>query len=69
MNKYKYKELHGKIVAKYGTLKNFANAIKISQNSVTNKLCGKTPWKEKEIVACSILFNFTKEETAIFFLL
>ena len=35
MNKYKYSELHGKIIATYGTLASFAEAIFTNATAVT----------------------------------
>ena len=69
MNKYKYNELHGKIIAKFGTLGPFADALEISYCSVLNKLVGRTPWKTKEIKKISELLNFTAEDTSLYFLM
>ena len=69
MNKYKYNELHGKIIAKFGTLGAYANALKIHPNSVTNKLTGDTPWKEREISKTRELLGFSESETTLYFLL
>ena len=69
MNKYKYNELHGKIIAKFGTLGEYAKCINISSLSVANKLTGKTPWKQIEIQKTAELLNFSAEDTAFYFLL
>ena len=69
MNKYKYAELHGKIIAKFGTLTAYAKEMNLNANSVTNKLMGRTPWKQKEITETSKALNFNAEETALYFLL
>jgi hypothetical protein len=69
MNKYKYSELHGKIIGTYGTLANFAKALEINKNSVTNKLTGRTPWKEPEITKICTLLSIPPSDVAIYFLL
>lgn len=67
MNKYQYAELHGKIVARYGTLREYAEALGISTNSLAYKLNGKSPWKYREIVAARELLALTEEEINKYF--
>ena len=46
--KCKYPKIDGKITEIYGTRRNFAKDLGVTENSVTNKLLGKTPWKMEE---------------------
>lgn len=69
MNKYKYAELHGKIISRYGTIAAFAKALEINKNSVANKLSGRTPWKEREIAKSCELLSINPAEIATYFLL
>ena len=69
MNKYKYAELHGKIISRYGTLAAFADALEINKNSVSNKLSGRTPWKEREISKSCELLSISPVDVAFYFLL
>ena len=53
---YDYSKLLGRIVEKYGTQSNFADAMGLSERSISLKLNGKVGWKQHEIVkACEIL--------------
>ena len=69
MNKYKYSELHGKIISRYGTLAAFADALEINKNSVSNKLSGRTPWKEREISKTCELLMIAPVDVAYYFLI
>lgn len=46
---YDYSSLLGKITEKFGTQYNFANAMGLSERSVSLKLNGKVSWKDSEI--------------------
>lgn len=45
-----YDKLKGRIVEKYGTRKEFAKAVGLSERSVSMKLSGKIAWKQPEIL-------------------
>lgn len=67
MNKYKYSELHGKIIAKYGSLDSFGKAIGISAQTISKKLKGSSTWKGSEISLASSLLDIKKEEIIAYF--
>ncbi len=53
---YDYSKLLGRIVEKFGTQYKFAQAIKLSERTVSLKLNGKIGWKQEEIAKiCDIL--------------
>lgn len=47
--KYDYSKLLGKITEEFGTQYNFANAMGLSERSISLKLNGKVPWKDGEM--------------------
>ena len=49
MCEYKYRKLIGRIVEVYGTRKEFAKVIGISENSLSLKLNGKTGFSQEDI--------------------
>lgn len=53
---YDYSKLCGLIVEKYGTQAKFAEAMGLSERSVSLKLNGRVGWKQAEIAqACKLL--------------
>ena len=48
---FDYSRLRGKIVEKFGSQVAFASAIKMSTNSLSNKLVGKRAFTQDEIEA------------------
>ncbi len=53
---YDYSQLAGAITAKYGTQLNFANAMGLSERSISLKMNNIVGWKQNEMVkACSLL--------------
>ena len=62
-----FPKLDGKITEIFGTRGNFADALKISQNSMCSKMNGKRKWKAREIVKACELLSIPKEEIAIYF--
>lgn len=53
---YNYSKLDGLVTEKFGTRKNFAKSLHISEKSLSNKFNGKKAWKQAEIAkACDIL--------------
>ena len=67
---FNYSKLIGKIAEKYGTQSKFAEALGLSERSVSLKLNGKIAWKQPEIIkACEILSIQYSEIPAYFFTL
>ncbi len=53
---YDYRKLSGRITEKFGTQSNFANAMGLSERSISLKLNNKVGFKQPEISkACSLL--------------
>ncbi len=67
MKKCKYPKLSGKITEVYGTQKLFAEALGISETSLTAKLKGRSPWKQSEIASGCNLLNIPKEDVMLYF--
>lgn len=60
--------LKGCIAIKYGTQKNFAKLMGISNTTLNNKVNGKVKFSQDEIVKCVKLLNLTLDDVnAIFF--
>lgn len=52
----KFAEVRGAIRAKFGTQKNFAEAMGMHLSTLSSKLMGKTDWTRDEIdLACRLL--------------
>lgn len=67
---YDYAKLLGKIVEKYGTQYRFADAIGLSERTLSLKMGGKVGWKQDEIAkACELLCINEREIHKYFFAL
>lgn len=67
---YDYSKLCGRIVEKYGTQAKFADAMNLSERSISLKLNGKVGWKQSEItMACKVLDILLTEISTYFFTL
>lgn len=64
---YQYRKLKGKITEKYVTQKAFADALGISENSLSLKLNGKTGFSQKDIVKWSLLLGINQAEYQSFY--
>ena len=65
---YDYRKLNGRIVEKYGTQARFAEAMGLSERSVSLKLNCKVGWKQPEItLACQLLGIKEREISDYFF--
>lgn len=69
MKKYDYSKLKGRIKEYYGTQKNFADSLGISEASVNYKLNNKCKWDQDEIYLVINRLNITSlsEFIEIFF--
>lgn len=53
---YNYAKLNGAVVEMFRTRKNFAKAMGLSEHTMSQKLNGKSEWKQEEIAkACEML--------------
>ena len=67
---YNYSKLLGRITEKIGTQGKFAEAIGLSERSVSLKLNGKVGWKQNEIATvCEVLEIEPNDIPAYFFAL
>lgn len=64
---FDYSNLSGIIVTKYGTQYNFANAMGLSERSVSLKLNNKVPWKNTEIAKAIDLLGINPKEIPKYF--
>lgn len=67
MLKFTYRKLRGKIVEVFGTNYRFAEALDISENSLSKKLNGKTNFNQSDIIEWCSLLNIPIEEAGIYF--
>ena len=54
---YRYNKLRGRIVEKYGTQSKFAEALGLSNNSLSNKLNCKIGFSQEDILKWSQLLD------------
>lgn len=64
---FNYSDLNGAIVAKFDTRYNFAQALGISEHSLSKKLNNKTPWKQAEIAKSVKLLGLNHNDIAKYF--
>ncbi len=64
---YTYSKLKGRIIELYGTQRNFAKKLGISQNSLSKKLTCKTEFSQKDIIKWSNLLGINKDEYGEYF--
>lgn len=64
---YNYSKLAGRIVEKFGTQANFANAMNLSERSMSLKLNNKVDWRQSEILEASKLLDFAQVEIPEYF--
>lgn len=64
---YSYNKLKGRIVELYGTQANFAKKLRISKNSISKKLTGKTEFSQSDIEKWSEFLDIGKGEYEEYF--
>ncbi len=64
---YDYRKLRGRIVEKYGTLKDFALDMKWSERTLSLKMNCKVFWKQPEITKATKLLEIQNEEIMEYF--
>ena len=64
---YQYDKLRGRIVERYGTQGNFANALGLSSNSVSKKLNCKTGFTQEEMNKWAELLDINLNEYPDYF--
>ena len=54
--KYEYSKLDGRITEMFGTRKAFAEAVMISEHTISGKMTGKIGWTQEQInKVCEVL--------------
>ena len=64
---YDYAKLLGRIIEKFGSQARFADAIGLSERTVSLKLNGKLGWKQQEIARCCAVLGLTPDDIPAYF--
>lgn len=64
---YSYCKLRGRIVEKYRTQANFAQAIGISKNALSRKMSGKVRLSQEDMMQWAELLDISKESFGDYF--
>lgn len=64
---YEYNKLRGRIIEKYGTQENFAEAIGLSTNSMSRKMTGKSGFSQEDIELWSEKLEIKQAEYGEYF--
>lgn len=64
---YDYRRLRGRIIEKYGTLKDFAADMKWSERTLSLKMNCKVFWKQPEIMKAANLLGIQSCEVMEYF--
>lgn len=64
---YDYSVLNGRIVEKFGTQYKFAEAMELSERTMSAKLNGLSPWKSNEILKAVNLLEVDIEDIPKYF--
>ncbi len=67
MMPYNYAALLGKIVETFGTQANFSKAMGLSEHTISQKLNGKSEWRQTEILKACRLMGIEKEHIPKYF--
>lgn len=67
ITQYEYRKLIGRIVEKYGTRKEFAKVLGISENSMSLKLNGKTGFSRKDMARWGELLDIDVNDFGVYF--
>jgi len=64
---YDYSKLLGRIIEKFGTQSKFAEAMKVSERTISLKLTGKVDWKQREIESARSLLELAEFDIPAYF--
>ena len=67
ITQYEYRKLIGRIVEKYGTRKEFAKVLGISENTMSLKLNGKTGFSREDMVRWGELLDIEVNDFGAYF--
>lgn len=62
-----YSKLRGRIVEKYYTMRNFADKIGISRQTLSQKITGKSEFSREDIKVFADALEIPKDEIGLFF--
>ena len=65
--KYEYRKLKGRIKEIFGTQSEFARALDLSRNSVSNKLIGRTDFSQSDVECWAKLLDIDRAEYGLYF--
>ena len=65
--KYNFSKLNGKIVEVFGTQLAFAEAMGLSEMTISKKMNGKRPWKQTDMAKACKLLGFPISEIPDYF--
>ena len=64
---FDYNKLRGRIVEKFGNQSEFANAMGLSERTISFKINGKRPWKQEEILKAIQILGLTDDDIQDYF--
>ena len=64
---FNYSKLKGRIIEKYGTRRNFAREMNLSEKTLSSKLKNITSWKNDDISRACDLLEIPMEEIPVYF--
>lgn len=64
---FNYSKLRGRIIEKYGSQSDFAKAFGCSDRTLSLKMNGKRPWKQREILSAIKLLELSEEDIQDYF--
>ena len=64
---FNYSKLRGRIIEKYGSQSDFAQAFGCSERTLSLKTTGKRPWQQTEILTAIKLLGLSEEDTQAYF--
>nr|DAJ67040.1 MAG TPA: Protein of unknown function (DUF739) [Caudoviricetes sp.] len=64
---FNYSKLKGRIIEKYGTQRNFAREMNLSEKTLSSKLKNVTSWKNDDISRACDLLEIPMEEIPVYF--
>lgn len=67
LNNYGYRSLRGRIIEKFGSNKMFAQALGLSENSLSKKLTCKTAFDQNDIEHWCKLLDIEHEKIPVYF--
>ena len=62
-----YSKLRGKIIEVYGSQENLAKVLKISKQTMSNKMTNKVPFTTYEIESLVVLLNIDPQDIGVYF--